>query len=246
MCTIEKIKSAKPHDEFEFTCSHCGKKFKKTKTYLRQNKYRAPKFCSRECQKEWYKENCYTTVKCKECGNEFKIKKYIYNKNKTKHFFCNNSCAAKYNNKKRNRKTNGVTWVGENKKRGYNICPKCGERKLYTSVLCVRCSNEERSTRKYRTLGSYVQGKSHSNITCNDIRNDARKIMNNSKREKVCEYCHNHEFDDILEVHHIKGIMEFDYNTTIGEINDESNLVWLCPNHHKMLEMGLIKLDNNK
>lgn len=105
MCIIEKIKSAKPHDEFEFTCSHCGKKFKKTKTYLRQNKYRAPKFCSRECQKEWYKENCYTTVKCKECGNEFKIKKYIYNKNKTKHFFCNNSCAAKYNNKKRNRKT---------------------------------------------------------------------------------------------------------------------------------------------
>jgi hypothetical protein len=26
------------------------------------------------------------------------------------------------------------------------------------------------------------------------------------------------------------------------EINDEANLVWLCPNHHKMLELGLITL----
>ena len=40
-----------------------------------------------------------------------------------------------------------------------------------------------------------------------------------------------------------KGILEFDRNATIGEINHEDNLVWLCPNHHKMLEMGLIKLE---
>lgn len=57
---------------------------------------------------------------------------------------------------------------------------------------------------------------------------------------EVCAYCHNHEFDDILEVHHIKGILEFDRSATIAEINNENNLVWLCPNHHKMLEMGLI------
>ena len=55
-------------------------------------------------------------------------------------------------------------------------------------------------------------------------------------------YCHNHEFDDILEVHHLKGILEFDRSATVAEINDINNLVWLCPNHHKMLEMGLITL----
>ena len=43
-----------------------------------------------------------------------------------------------------------------------------------------------------------------------------------------------------------EGILEFDSDTTIGEINSEDNLIWLCPNHHKMLEMGLIKLDAKK
>ena len=66
--------------------------------------------------------------------------------------------------------------------------------------------------------------------------------MEESDREKVCEYCHNHEFDEILEVHHIKGILEFDSTAKVKEINDLKNLVWLCPNHHRMLELGLIKL----
>lgn len=61
--------------------------------------------------------------------------------------------------------------------------------------------------------------------------------------EKVCQYCHNHEFDAILEVHHLKGILEFDEDTLIKEINNENNLVWLCPNHHIMLEKGLISLE---
>lgn len=52
-----------------------------------------------------------------------------------------------------------------------------------------------------------------------------------------------HEFDAILEVHHLKGILEFDEDTLIKEINNENNLVWLCPNHHIMLEKGLISLE---
>ena len=64
-----------------------------------------------------------------------------------------------------------------------------------------------------------------------------------SKQEKVCAYCHNHEFDDILEVHHIKGILTFDMSTKLKDINCDENLVWLCPNHHAMLERGLIELN---
>ena len=112
MYNIEEIKKAKATDEFEFVCAHCGKKFKKSKEYLRKNGYKEPKFCAKECQKEWYKENSYVTVKCEECGKEFKILKSDYNKSETKHFFCNNSCAAKYNNKHRERKTCDVIWVG--------------------------------------------------------------------------------------------------------------------------------------
>lgn len=71
----------------------------------------------------------------------------------------------------------------------------------------------------------------------------ARRVLESSEREKVCQYCHNHEFDAILEVHHLKGILEFDEDTLIKEINNENNLVWLCPNHHIMLEKGLISLE---
>lgn len=95
---------------------------------------------------------------------------------------------------------------------------------------------------KTKTLGYFIDGKNYLSTKCNDIRRDARKVLEHSNREKVCEYCHNHEYDKILEVHHIKGILEFDKTTTIEEINSETNLVWLCPNHHKMLELGLIKL----
>ena len=61
--------------------------------------------------------------------------------------------------------------------------------------------------------------------------------------EHKCSVCGWNEDENILEVHHIKGILEFDKTATIEEINDEKNLIWLCPNHHKMLEMGLIELD---
>lgn len=213
MYNIEEIKRAKTTEEFEFVCAHCGRSFKKTKREISKNNYALPKFCCQKCQKEWYKENSYVTVKCKKCGKEFRILKSTYDKSENKHFFCSHSCSASYNNTKRERKRSEIQWVDKEK------------RKI-----------------KERTLGSFIDGHKYLSTKCNEIRKDARRIIEESKREKVCAYCHNHEFDDILEVHHIKGILQFDRNATIGEINDEDNLVWLCPNHHKMLEMGLITL----
>lgn len=241
MYSIDEIKKSKITDEFEFICAECGKKFTRTRKELSRNKYVLPKFCCQECQKEWYKENCYVTVKCENCGKELRILKGVYNKSKTKHFFCNNSCAAKYNNRNRARKSD-IVWVDEEKKKGYNKCPICGKLKFYASELCRDCRNKEKRKIKKRTLGSFVDGKKYLTSKCGDIRKDARRTLEESGVEKVCAYCHNHEFDEILEVHHIKGILEFDRTSTIGEINDEKNLVWLCPNHHKMLEMGLIEL----
>jgi len=241
MYNIEEIKKAKATDEFKFVCKHCGKEFIRTKRQISKNKYELPVFCCQKCQKEWYEENSYVTVKCENCGKEFKILKGVYNQSETKHFFCNRSCAATYNNKVRVKKSD-IIWVNGSS-RGYNKCPICGKLKYYKSELCSNCRNKEKRKIKERTLGSYVDGKKYLTSKCGEIRKDARRTIEESKRERVCAYCHNHEFDDILEVHHLKGILEFDRSATIGEINDEDNLVWLCPNHHKMLEMGLIKLE---
>ena len=126
-----------------------------------------------------------------------------------------------------------------------SICPICGKEKTYGASKCKECADKEKNDKFLdRTLGSFIgENETHSTHKCTEIRKSAKKIIENSGKEKVCEYCHNHEYDDILEVHHLKGIMEFDRNSTIREINDKNNLVWLCPNHHRMLELGLIKLD---
>lgn len=108
--------------------------------------------------------------------------------------------------------------------------------------MCRSCW-EELNGIGNKTLGYYTSGQKYLSSKCQEIRTNARKVLENSVREKVCQYCHNHEFDEILEVHHLKGILEFDKDTLIKEINDEANLVWLCPNHHIMLEKGLISLD---
>lgn len=123
------------------------------------------------------------------------------------------------------------------------ICPICGKPKTSHSEICLECYRKKRGTIGEKTLGYFISGQKYLTTKCSEIRRDARKVLENSNREKVCEYCHNHEFDDILEVHHLKGILEFDENTLISEINNENNLVWLCPNHHSLLEKGLIKLE---
>jgi hypothetical protein len=133
--------------------------------------------------------------------------------------------------------------VNFKKRSGYNECPICGNLKYKTSKLCSNCRNiEKKEIINNKTLGYYTEGKQYLTTKCNDIRKAARKTLEESSVEKVCAYCHNNEYDQILEVHHIKGILEFDKTCTIGEINSIENLVWLCPNHHRMLELGLIKL----
>lgn len=110
------------------------------------------------------------------------------------------------------------------------------------SEMCRSCW-EELNGIGNKTLGYYTSGQKYLSSKCQEIRTNARRVLESSEREKVCQYCHNHEFDAILEVHHLKGILEFDEDTLIKEINNENNLVWLCPNHHIMLEKGLISLE---
>lgn len=236
MDIIQKIKNAKKDDSFCFICKHCNKTFLKTKKEISKNKYKIPTFCCVECQKEWYKNNSYVRVECKECGKEYEILKGEFNKNKNKNFFCSHSCSATHNNKIRKRITK---YEG---KYGYDKCPKCNKEKWNTSKLCKKCSDEEKSQIGEKVLGDFVSGHKYLTSRCLTIRKNARKILLNSGREKVCEFCKNHDFDDILEVHHIKGVLTFNENDKIKVINDINNLIWLCPNHHAMLEKGLIEL----
>lgn len=259
--TIENYENAKKDDIFIFKCKYCGKEFEYTKRQIQKNSKNIPYFCSKECYRK-YKAKKFVKTKCAKCGKELIIEESVYNRSKSKNFFCSISHSAAFNNPKRivteetkEKISKGVrkylgldTELERKEKRFYDKCPQCGKRKYKKSELCRECRNKEKR-KTYRALKlSDIIGdapKYKKRILYNGIRTDARKEMKLSNIERVCCYCHNHEFDQILDVHHIKGISTFDINTTIDEINDIHNLVWLCPNHHKMLEKGLITLNND-
>lgn len=236
----ENYKNAKSGEVFEFVCEECGRVFYKTKQQISKNKGVLPKYCSQKCDKD-AKAKKIVKVKCKECGEEYGIEEYLYQRKikQGSNFFCSRSCAAKYNNKK---------YPKKKKKVDNTVCPKCARKKYGTSELCKDCETKQRTIQKReRELGSFIGYDKGKYLThkCQTVRKDARFFMENeSKQEKVCKYCHNHEFDDILEVHHIKSILSFDRRTKLKEINNDDNLVWLCPNHHAMLELGIIDLNN--
>jgi len=71
------------------------------------------------------------------------------------------------------------------------------------------------------------------------IRVNARKVMKDNKVPFICKVCN---YSNFLEVCHIKAIADFLPEQTIKEVNALSNLTYLCPNHHKELDGGLLPL----
>lgn len=188
---------------------------------------------------------------CANCDKEIVV---CLNQYKEGQNFCSHSCSATYNNKKRDKEiyekisNSNIKqyWGSESKnkikeKSKQTICPICGGKKCKRAKKCKICNGILE-----RTLGSYIKNRKYKTRYLTSIRKHAIKVMNNiDKKDKVCEYCHNHEFDDVLQVHHIKGILKFENSDKVKDINSESNLMWLCPNHHAMVEKNLIKINSH-
>lgn len=166
---------------------------------------------------------------CKHCGKKLEWCQDIKRKD-----FCNQSCAASYNNK--SRKLNKIQ-----KSLIQETCPQCGKYKNIRATLCKSCYDLKVTTSN-KTLGYYLDKYKYSTTACSQIRKNAQAVMINNNIIRECKYCHNPEVEPILEVHHLKGIMEFSKDTLVSDINSIENLVYLCPNHHALLHKGLIIL----
>jgi len=85
-------------DLLPFECYGCGGKFFQTKTKIKYEtkRGRSIKYCSQICRGKYlYKA---ITDKCGFCGTECTRQLKEYKASKSGKIFCNNSCAAKYNN----------------------------------------------------------------------------------------------------------------------------------------------------
>ena len=181
-------------------------------------------------------------VTCKNCSKEFdkipiQIKKHPNN-------FCSQSCAAKFNNKGRQRNPPIQ-----------RKCRHCGEsfysnkQNKKSKVLCSKCRTVfDNRTEFLKTIpiGDYqslpsVKGK-HTSWKNSHIR-ILNRLWNHELTEKPCAKC---GYDKHVELCHIKPITQFSPETTIGEVNAPSNNIQLCRNCHWELDNKLLKLKDIK
>ena len=168
-------------------------------------------------------------VKCENCKCSVNRIPSQVRKNKSGFIFCSRSCAATFNNKQ--------------------------HPKRYLTKTCNICKNLIRSDSKYcgvcykekhylanKTLAEAIKNRKDNN-RYNQIRRISRKNYLQSDRPKCCEVC---GYDKHIEICHIKDIASFSKTTLISEINDLSNLIALCRNHHWELDHGHLTIEEIK
>ena len=141
--------------------------------------------------------------------------------------FCSLECSRKYTSKTKTK---------------INYCTQCDIKIGKKSATCRTCFNIANNSINERTLGSFIMGEKYLSSKCQSIRKDARMKMKKwfPVNDRRCKFCNHDEFKEVLEVHHLKGILQFDDNVKIKDINSKENMIWICPSHHAMLEKGLM------
>ncbi len=134
--------------------------------------------------------------------------------------YCGKSCAAIMN---------GKLFPKRTKKE--KLCLICGTSFLPYRADVHNCPNC-RFKKVQKTLGTTKIQSTEQNI-----RGHARRVM--AKTPRVCAVC---AYSIYVEVCHVKAIKDFPSDALLTEINALSNLVFLCPNHHKEYDLGILEL----
>jgi len=137
--------------------------------------------------------------------------------------FCSRSCAAKYNNKIPKRILEGQ-------------CETCTLKISSTRKYCKKCFNLKFSA-KDMTLKEAIYTHTHKSSAYSLVRARAR-MRYKTKNNK----CYNCGYDKHIEVCHIKPISSFSEDTLLSTINQDKNLIALCPNCHWEFDNGLLQL----
>lgn len=168
------------------------------------------------------------TTSCKYCNRRIEKPKSEVKKSSTGNFFCNNTCAAKYNNKRRSSQLR-------------RKCKYCSSIvRSTTSRLCEKHYQDYKFGHLNRTLAYYMEKRSggHMAAVYADVRGIGRS-MHTNLLSLPCASC---GYEKHVELCHKKPISEFDRTATVAEINSKDNVVQLCPNCHWEFDNGLLDL----
>jgi len=163
---------------------------------------------------------------CQQCAKEFSIQPKEFRK--SAHHFCSRSCAAKFNNHVYPKRISVAS-----------LTCRCGTRKDRRAKQCHHCKIKQTLDIQLKRTLQDAALLGNARIKWAHVRKVARKVLVLSNRPAVCHMC---SFSLALEVCHIRPISSFPVTATLGEVNSEDNLVYLCPNHHALLDRGLLSL----
>ena len=148
-------------------------------------------------------------------------------KNKTENpKFCSRSCAAKLNN------------TIKPKRKLQNTCVDCGKPITRSRT---RCKEDyllwlKNNQAKDMTLQEAIYWKHHKSSAFALVRSRAR-VSEKMKKIKSCEIC---GYSKHVQACHKKPISSFSLDTKISIINENDNIMCLCPNCHWEYDHGLL------
>jgi predicted restriction endonuclease len=139
--------------------------------------------------------------------------------------FCSQSCAAVFNNKRR-----------EKKQRKCNLCNRLLSLKGRSRRCRVCFKSHYLKLFGERTLGSFKSTQARHRYQ--KIRSHAHRVADQGGLVKRC-FC---GYEKHVELAHKIAIGSFSKDSKISEVNSADNLIYLCPNHHWELDSGSLVL----
>lgn len=168
---------------------------------------------------------------CKFCGKIIEINGNLKVAQARRKLFCSRSCASKFNNLGR-------------RKNAVRTCKQCGQE----FEVC-------RTAKGILSVTEYCKACKHSNALLSKTKGDifrqypynwakARAVIAKHARTQyvgpdICKICGYHLRIDIC---HIVPVAEFGDNAMLSDINCNTNLIALCPNHHFEFDAGLLEV----
>ena len=152
--------------------------------------------------------------------------------------FCSRSCSASYLSQSKNGRK-----IGSRKTTAYIKCSICDAtiEKHLRKKRCDKCRDFIKTNSGYKHPSHTTKADMLVDNTqkYNRIRAHARQIARLNNKLESCFIC---GYKTYVETAHITSIESFPDDTLLTVINDISNLVGLCPNHHWEFDHDLIEL----
>lgn len=227
------VASLKGKDIIALDCDSCNRSFELSKRSL-QSKLWASKidkcFCSRDCSSKGtaLAKRKPIIVQCSNCDKDIVKNPVLFSRCKTGIFSCSERCKAANRKKFRPR-----------------TCTKCTIKYFYEDGVNSkrRCSDCLDKDTDYKSLTIEEYASLVPNMA-NRIRSRISGFCRSWNSHLENESCQRCGYSTIIEFAHIKAVSLFDKKTaTLGEINDENNVLILCPTHHAEFDRGILTID---